>query len=287
MRLFIFGAGYSARAIARDLAGESTWTGGTTRNTDKAGLLRDSGIEPFLFDGKGRTGDIDAALSDVTHLLVSIAPGEDGDPVLTHYADIIRPSKKLSWIGYLSTVGVYGNHDGAWVDETTPCKPVSKRSVWRDKAEQAWLALGAEADIPTGIFRLSGIYGPGRNGLEKLKAGTARRIDKPGQVFNRIHVDDIGQTVARAAVLKASGLFNVTDDEPTAPEAVVAHGAHLLGLDPPPLIPFEDADLSPMGRSFYGENKRVSNARIKDVLGVTLRFPTYREGLGDLVNQIR
>lgn len=279
MHLFVFGMGYSSRAIVRALAQDATWIGGTNRTLDKSEALRSEAIEPFVFDGVEAGTGIDAALEKTTHLLLSIAPGETGDPALALYSEAIRKAPKLEWIGYLSTVGVYGNHDGAWVDETSECRPVSKRSVQRDKAERAWLDFGAEINVPTAVFRLSGIYGPGRNAFENFKKGTARRIDKPGQVFNRIHVEDIGQTVAEAARRCAGGLFNVTDDEPAPPQDVVAFAANLLGVEAPPLIAFEDADLSPMGRSFYGENKRVSNARIKNVLGIDLAFPTYREAL--------
>lgn len=279
MHLFVFGMGYSSRAIARALAQDATWIGGTNRGPDKAEALRAEAIEPFVFDGVGPGAGIEAALARTTHLVVSIAPGEAGDPALALYSEAIRKAPHLEWIGYLSTVGVYGNHDGAWVDETSECRPVSKRSVQRDKAERAWLELGSDLGVPTGIFRLSGIYGPGRNAFENFKKGTARRIDKPGQVFNRIHVDDIGQTVAKAARQRAGGLFNVTDDEPRPPQDVVAFAAELLGVEAPPLIAFENAELSPMGRSFYGENKRVSNAKIKKILNVDLAFPTYREAL--------
>lgn len=279
MHLFVFGMGYSSRAIARQLARDAAWIGGTSRGPDKSAALRADAIEPFVFDGTESGAGIDTALGKTTHLLLSIAPGETGDPALAVYREAIRKAPKLEWIGYLSTVGVYGNHDGAWVDETSECRPVSKRSVQRDKAERAWLEFGCGIGVPTGIFRLSGIYGPGRNAFENFKKGTARRIDKPGQVFNRIHVEDIGQTVAEAARKRAGGIFNVTDDEPCPPQDVVAFAANLLGVEPPPLIAFEDADLSPMGRSFYGENKRVSNAKIKDVLGIDLAFPTYREAL--------
>lgn len=282
MRLFVFGMGYSSHASTKALADQAVWIGGTNRSREKADLLRAHGVEPFVFDGTTPGTGIAEALAKTTHLLLSIAPGEAGDPVLEVYGEVLRQAPNLEWIGYLSTVGVYGNHDGAWVDETSECRPVSKRSVQRDKAEQAWLALGADLQVPTAVFRLAGIYGPGRNAFENFKKGRARRIDKPGQVFNRIHVDDIGQTVAKAALLKADGLFNVTDDEPAPPQDVVAHAAELLGVDAPPLIPFDDADLSPMGRSFYGENKRVSNRKIKQVLGVELAYPTYREAFAVL-----
>ncbi|MEM8814091.1 MAG: SDR family oxidoreductase [Pseudomonadota bacterium] len=283
MRLFVFGMGYSSRAIAEALRNEAEWIAGTTRSSEKADALKSAGFDAILFDGETDAPGIAPAIQRCTHLLISIAPGEAGDPVLNRYGDLIRRQTALSWIGYLSTVGVYGNHDGAWVDEATPTKPVSRRSLQRDGAEKAWLALGDETGIPTALFRLAGIYGPGRNAFENFKKGTARRIDKPGQVFNRIHVADIGQTVAKAARLNAPGIFNVTDNEPAPPQDVVAYAADLLGVEAPPLVPFAEADLSPMGRSFYGENKRVRNERIKTDLGVDLAFPTYREALKALV----
>jgi nucleoside-diphosphate-sugar epimerase len=282
MRLFIFGIGYSARAIARTLAPAAESIAGTTRDPDKAAALRAEGYKAILLDGLAPDDGVTAALASATHLLVSIAPAAEGDPVLEYFADAIRRMPHLQWIGYLSTVGVYGDHAGAWVDETSACRPVSRRSVWRAAAERAWGTLGAERAVPTAIFRLAGIYGPGRNAFENFARGTARRIDKPGQVFNRIHVDDIAAVAAAAAVLRAGGIFNVTDDEPAPPQDVVAHAAALLGVAPPPLVPFAEAALSPMGRSFYGENKRVSNGKIKDMLGVRLQYPTYREGLAAL-----
>jgi nucleoside-diphosphate-sugar epimerase len=193
----------------------------------------------------------------------------------------LADTSNLQWAGYLSTVGVYGDHDGAWVDEETPVDPQSKRSRMRVDAENAWLHRQAVVGFELGIFRLAGIYGPGRSALDKVRDGTARRIIKPGQVFNRIHVDDIGRVVAAAATRGAGGVFNVSDDEPGPPQDVIAHAADLLGVDAPPEVLFEEADLSPMGRSFYGENKRVSNARIKQAFGPML-YPTYREGLAAL-----
>ncbi|WP_292236699.1 SDR family oxidoreductase, partial [Mesorhizobium sp.] len=189
-RFFIFGAGYSGKAFAR--ANESgAPILGTTRSPEKSDGLRHAGIEPLRFDGS-LTGEISDALRQTTHLIVSVAPDEAGDPVLNASGETIRAQMPaLEWIGYLSTVGVYGDHGGAWVDESAECRPVSKRSVMRVAAEQAWLALGREIGKPVAILRLSGIYGPGRNALGNLEEGTARRLVKPGQVFNRIHCDDI------------------------------------------------------------------------------------------------
>jgi nucleoside-diphosphate-sugar epimerase len=282
MRLFVFGFGYSSKAIIEEVRDRFDWIGGTTRSAEKAGALRENGIEPFTFDGETPGDGIADALSTATHVLVSIAPNDAGDPVLNqHGADIAAASPK--WVGYLSTVGVYGNHDGAWVDETTICKPVSKRSVQRVAAEEAWLAFAEQNSVPVQIFRLSGIYGPGRNTFENFKKGRARRLIKPGQVFNRIHVADIAGAVSIAMQSPETRVFNVTDDQPAPPQDVVTYAAELLGVTPPPEVPFETADLTPMARSFYGENKRVSNQRVKDELGYTFRYPDYRIALNTLV----
>jgi nucleoside-diphosphate-sugar epimerase len=242
--------------------------------------LRATGLNVVVFDGHQRSADLDRALATATHLIMSAAPTEAGDPLLAHHD--IAHATKLTWVGYLSTVGVYGNHDGAWVDEETPVDPQSKRSRMRVDAENAWLHRQALIGFELGVFRLAGIYGPGRSALDKVRDGTARRIIKSGQVFNRIRVDDIGRVVAAAATRGAGGVFNVTDDEPGPPQDVIAYAADLLGVDAPPEVRFEQADLSPMGRSFYSENKRVSNAKIKQAFGPML-FPTYREGLAGLL----
>lgn len=282
MRLFVFGVGYSSKAIIEEVRDRFDWIGGTTRSAEKASALRENGIEPFIFDGEAPGDGIADALSTATHVLVSIAPNEAGDPVLNrHGADIAAASPQ--WVGYLSTVGVYGNHDGAWVDETTACKPVSKRSVQRVAAEEAWLSFAERTSVPIQIFRLSGIYGPGRNTFENFKKGRARRLIKPGQVFNRIHVADIAGAVSIAMQSPKTRIFNVTDDQPAPPQDVVTYAAELLGVTPPPEVAFEAADLTPMARSFYGENKRVSNQRVKDELGYTFRYPDYRIALNTLV----
>lgn len=282
MRLFVFGIGYSSKAFIEKVRNRFDWIGGTTRSTEKAEELKASGIDAFLFDGNTVGEGVARALSGATHILISIAPGDAGDPVLNSYADDIAAAKP-QWIGYLSTVGVYGNHDGAWVNEDTPCKPVSKRSVQRVAAENAWLDFSKEHQLPVQIFRLAGIYGPGRNAFENFKKGTARRLIKPGQVFNRIHVADIAGALEAALAQPATRIFNVTDDEPAPPQDVVAYAAGLLGVTPPPEIPFETADLSPIARSFYGENKRVSNARVKSELEYTFKYPNYRVALEALL----
>ncbi|WP_299475297.1 SDR family oxidoreductase [uncultured Roseibium sp.] len=282
MRLFVFGVGFSSKAFIEEVRDQFDWIGGTTRSEEKANHLREAGVEPFLFDGTSKGEGVADALKTATHVLVSIAPNEDGDPVLTWHGEDIAAGTP-SWIGYLSTVGVYGNHDGAWVDEDTACKPVSKRSVQRVAAEDTWLSYAADTGLPVQIFRLSGIYGPGRNTFENFRKGKARRLVKPGQVFNRIHVADIASALKLAMTNPSTRVFNVTDDEPAPPQDVVTHAAELLGVAPPPEIPFESADLTPMARSFYGENKRVSNKRIKDELGFKFRYPNYRIALQDLL----
>lgn len=278
MRLFVFGIGYSSKTFIERVKGRFDWIGGTTRSAEKATALEAEGIHAFVFDGNAPGDGIADALARASHVLVSIGPNECGDPVLNTHADDIAAASP-SWIGYLSTVGVYGNHDGAWVDEETPCKPASKRSVQRVTAENGWLAFADENALPVQIFRLSGIYGPGRNAFENFRKGTARRLIKPGQVFNRIHVDDIAGVLEAAMAQPSTRIYNVTDDEPAPPQDVVAYAAELLGVEPPPEIPFESADLSPMARSFYGENKRVSNRRVKRELDYKFLHPNYRTAL--------
>jgi len=280
MRLLIVGYGYSSKAIHAALGSKLDSLTVTYRTEEKAARLRAEGLGAIVFDGTAPSPELDEALSTATHLIMSAAPSEAGDPLLIHHD--IAAVTKLEWVGYLSTVGVYGNHDGAWVDEETPVDPQSKRSKMRVAAENAWLHRQAVTGFELSIFRLAGIYGAGRSALDKVRDGSARRIIKPGQVFNRIHVDDIGRVVAAAATQRAGGIFNVTDDEPGPPQDVIAHASELLGIEPPRDVAFEDADLSAMGRSFYGENKRVSNAKIKQAFGPML-YPTYREGLAGLL----
>ncbi|KAB0676103.1 SDR family oxidoreductase [Aureimonas leprariae] len=277
-RFFVFGCGYSGAAFAATLA-EGELAGVTTRSAEKAAEFAARGWKPFVFDGTRPGEGIDAALGWTTHLLVSIAPGGDGDPTLRFYRDrIARGMPELRWIGYLSTVGVYGDHGGAWVSEETPVAPRSERSRQRVDAERAWEALGLEAGVPMATLRLSGIYGPGRNAFVNLREGKAKRLLKPGQVFNRIHVADIAGAIRHLADRNLGGVFNVTDDEPAPPQDVVEFAAKLAGIEPPPAAEFSQTELSPMVRSFYEENKRVSNARMKGA-GYTFSFPTYRDAL--------
>lgn len=273
-KIFIFGAGYSGKAFARANAHGAEIVG-TTRSAEKFDALRQAGMQPLLFNGLP-TAEISAALRTTTHLVVSIAPDETGDPALAAMREEKMPA--LRWIGYLSTVGVYGDHGGAWVDESSECRPVSIRSRLRVEAERQWLETGADKALPVAVLRLSGIYGPGRNAFVNLANGTAKRLIKPGQVFNRIHVEDIAGALWHLAERARGGIFNVTDDRPAPPQDVVARAVALMGVAPPPEIPFETAQLSPMARSFYGENKRVSNAAIKRD-GYGFRFPDYSAAL--------
>ena len=277
--LFIFGLGFSALAFARRVRGRFASITGTVRSAAKAERLRSEGFDAIVFDGRQPSAAVTEALAGATHLVQSIAPDAEGDPALTVYGADIAAAKRLGWIGYLSTVGVYGDHGGSWVDEATPPRAVSERSRNRVAAEAAWVALGERMGVPVALLRLAGIYGQGRNSFVNLAEGSARRLVKPGQVFNRIHVEDIAAVIAAAAERRAAGVFNVTDDEPAPPQDVVAFAAALAGYPPLPDIPFETASLSPMARSFYGENKRVSNGRLARDLGVALAYPTYREAL--------
>ena len=272
--LLSFGHGYSARALAALLRPQGWRITGTTRSAEKAEVMRASGVEPLIWPG----ADIALALAEASHVLVSVGPTKMGDPVLTRLGDqIARAAPHLGWVGYLSTTAVYGDHGGAWVDEATPPNPASSRGEWRVAAESAWQSI---PDLPLHIFRLAGIYGPGRGPFAKVRAGTARRILKPGQVFSRIHVDDIAQVLAASMARPDPGaIYNVCDDDPAPPEEVIAFAAELLGLPVPPAIPFEKADMTPLARSFYGENKRVRNDLIKEALGVELLYPDYRRGL--------
>ncbi len=279
MRLMIFGAGFSGLAIAREMHGRAVWAGGSTRSQARFAALEQAGLSPFLFDGETLSDPLRQHLRSVTHLVQSIAPDDSGDPLLRLAGeDLRRLMPDLRWAAYLSTVGVYGDHEGRWVDEETRCRPVSRRSIWRDAAEKCWLRRSEEMDLPITVLRLSGIYGPGRNAFVNLQAGKARRIVKPGQVFNRIHVDDIAGACLHLAAREAAGIWNVSDDLPAPPQDVVLFASQLMGVEPPPEIEFEDADLSPMGRSFYGEVKRVSNEKLK-VSGYTFRYPDYRATL--------
>ena len=276
--LLSFGHGYSARALTRLLLPEGWAVIGTTRSEEKAETLRSEGVDPLVWPG----ADMTDALARATHLLISAGPDEHGDPVLAQMADkIVAKAPDLEWAGYLSTTGVYGDHNGGWVDESAALTPATKRGQLRVEAEAQWQAI---PDLPLHIFRLAGIYGPGRGPFSKVRNGTARRIIKEGQVFSRTHVEDIAQLL-HASINKPhpGAAYNVCDDDPAPPQDVIAYAAKLLGLPIPEAIDFDKAEMSPMARSFYAESKKVSNKRIKEELGVDLIYPNYRAGLQALL----
>ena len=281
--LFCFGLGYSAEALARSLQAEGWRIGGTCREPQRRAALEASGFETHLFDRDRPFTDFRRLLDGATHILLSIPPDAEGDAVADlHGADIARLSK-LRWLGYLSTTGVYGDRQGGWVDEASDLTPSGERGRRRVAAEEAWLDLWRAGGLPVHLFRLAGIYGPGRSALDTVRQGRAQRIDKPGQVFSRIHVADIVQ-VLRASMERPDpgAAYNVCDDDPAPPAEVIDFACRLLGVEPPPLVSYEQAQLSPMARSFYADSKRVDNRRIKGDLGVELRYPNYRAGLTQL-----
>jgi dTDP-4-dehydrorhamnose reductase len=281
--LVCFGFGYCAEHFVGKFGQKFERIVGTVRGTERAAILNayEGGrLRALVFDGNSTTPDLKAAIAAADYALISVPPGEAGDPVLAACGDALAHGRLRS-IVYLSTIGVYGDCDGQWVDEQTPAKPGSARSRTRLAAELAWQEFGARSGIAVAILRLAGIYGPGQNALIQIARGKARRIVKPGQIFNRIHVSDIAQAIDAAFTRKACGIFNVADDEPSPPSDPIVFAAKLLGIDPPPEISFADASpsMSPMALSFWQECRRVRNDKLKNELGVTLRFPTYREGL--------
>lgn len=278
--LLSFGHGYSARALTPLLQAQGFSITGTTRSADKMAALTSTGIKPVIWPGT----DVKSELSQATHVLISASPSADGDPVFNEFhAELTAHASSLEWVGYLSTTGVYGDTGGDWVDETSPLNPATKRGQLRVAAEAQWQSI---AGLPLHIFRLAGIYGPGRGPFAKVRAGTARRIIKKGQVFSRIHVEDIAQVLAASIARPNPGaIYNLCDDDPAPPQDVIAHAAHLLGVALPPEVDFETAEMTPMARSFYAESKRVRNDRIKSELGVTLRYPDYRSGLNALLEK--
>lgn len=278
--LLSFGHGYSAQALTRMLP-DGWQVTGTTRSSEKAATLRADAVTPVIWPGS----DLQEHLGKATHLLISAGPSEQGDPVLAELrGQIAEIAPRLDWVGYLSTTGVYGDHAGGWVDEATPLSPSTKRGQMRVDAEAAWQELAAETGMKLHIFRLAGIYGPGRGPFAKVRAGTARRIIKEGQVFSRIHVEDIAQVLlASINAPRAGAIYNLCDNDPAPPEDVIAYAAELLGLPVPEAVPFETADMTPMARSFYAESKKVRNDLILNELGVTLRYPDYRTGLQALL----
>ena len=282
MKLLIFGYGYTARTLVAEMNAAPGETRVTTRSADKAARLQAEGLTARVFPGTDMTEDLHWA----THVLITAGPEDGHDPVLAHARDAIAAAAHgLVWVGYLSTTGVYGDHSGGWVDEETPLTPSTARGRARVAAEGEWQALYHAHGLPLHIFRLAGIYGPGRGPFAKVREGTARRIVKPGQVFSRIHVEDIAQVlIASMAHPQAGAVYNLCDDDPAPPQDVIAHAAELLGLPVPPEVPHDEAELSPMARSFYAESKRVDNRRMKEELGIRLRYPDYRAGLAALLS---
>ena len=285
MKAFFFGLGFSSLASARAMRQRDPGVtiAGTVRSQAKANLLADCALQALLFDGKASSPDVAEALADTTHLIQSIAPDENGDLVLRQFRDELGSARKLEWLCYYSTVGVYGDFGGEWIDETAPLVPRNMRSDRRVIAEQQWRDFASERGLPLTILRLAGIYGPGRSTFDKLRAGTARRVVKPGQVFNRIHVEDIARVTALAAEARLEGTFNLSDDEPAPPQDVIEHAARMIGMPVPPDLPYETAEMTQMQRSFYRDNKRVSNRAIKRALGIELLYPDYRAGLAQIL----
>ncbi|WJH41989.1 SDR family oxidoreductase [Aliirhizobium terrae] len=282
MTVMIFGCGYSGKAIAKAFAAEGFSVAGTVRSPESAEALAALDIRPFIFDGSGFGSELEAALREVTHLVQSIPPGKDHDPLLKLVSRRLKSlCPKLQWIGYLSTVGVYGDHGGGWVTEETPGSPILGRSIERVDTEEAWAEQGRAAGVPVAALRLSGIYGPGRNAFVNLDRGTARRIIKRDQVFNRIRVEDIGAATLFLAQRQLAGIYNVTDDEPCPPQDVIVEAARLMGVEPPPELDFDTAEMTLMARSFYGANKRVSNEKMR-ALGFAFAFPNYRKSLAQM-----
>ena len=289
--LICFGLGYSAEHYVEEFGREKfDRIVGTVRSPERAAALNahPSGwVNALIFDGITATPDLRSAIAEAEAALVSVPPDDNGDPVLRACGDVLARAQRLRAIVYLSTIGVYGDRGGAWVDEATPPQPGAARSRERLAAEQAWLDFGALQNIAVAILRLAGIYGPGQNALVQIASGKARRIVKPSQVFNRIHVGDIAQAIDAAFACQASGIFNVSDDEPTPPADPIVFAAQLMGVEPPAEIPFEQAaaSMSPMALSFWQECRRVRNDKLKRQLGVSLRYPTYREGLRALFEE--
>jgi nucleoside-diphosphate-sugar epimerase len=289
--LICFGLGYSVEHFVEEF-GQKKFDRivGTVRGAERAAALNahPSGrLKALVFDGSAATPDLQSAIAEADAALVSIPPDENGDPVLRTCSNVLAHAQRLGAIVYLSTIGVYGDRGGAWVDEATPPQLGAARSRERLAAEQAWLDFGARHNVAVAILRLAGIYGPGQNALMQIARGTARRIVKPGQVFNRIHVGDIAQAIDAAFARRASGIFNVADDAPTPPADPIVFAAQLMGVAAPPEIPFEQAapSMSPMALSFWQECRRVRNDKLKRELGVSLRYPTYREGLRALFDE--
>jgi nucleoside-diphosphate-sugar epimerase len=281
--LLCLGLGYTARALA---ARHGARTVGTMQSI--APQREGSSIARIAFGAATPLGELERALEQTTHVLVSIPPGDSAAPaadvVLARLAPALASAHHIVWLGYLSTTGVYGDRAGAWVDETSERRPGNPRSARRAAAEDEWMALWRDRGVPVHVFRLAGIYGPGRSAIDQLRAGTAKRIDKPGQIFSRIHVEDIASVLeASIAHPRPGAIYNVADDAPAPAHEVVAHAAALLGMPAPPIEAYDPERLSPMAREFYAETRRVRNERIKRELGVALRYPDYKAGLAAIL----
>lgn len=283
-RLFCFGLGFSALTLADRLLAKGWTVGGTVRSAAKRAELEGRGISAHRFERGHALPDARRLLAEADHILSSVPPDEAGDPVLDEHGADLADLETARWVGYLSTTGVYGDRAGGWVDEASELRPSGERGRRRVAAEAAWLRLRRERELPVHVFRLAGIYGPGRNVIEQLRAGTARRVHRPGQVFSRIHVEDVATVLETSMARPDPGaIYNLCDDDPASPSEVVAHAAALIGVTPPPEQRLEEAALSPMARSFWDDNKRVRNERIKRDLGIRLRYPSYREGLAAIL----
>lgn len=279
-KLFCFGYGYTASFLADRLKPFGWKIAGTTTDPEKKKFMKQAGISALLYDHNHTVNDPHETFRDVTHVLLSIPPAAEGDPVVDVHGLDLAKMPNIEWVGYLSTTAVYGNQDGNWVDENTTPEPTSRRGSLRLRAEQQWQFLHMHDGLPLHIFRLSGIYGPGRSAIDSVRAGTATRIDKPGHVFNRIHVADIAQAlIASMNTPKPGAIYNLSDDLPSSSNDVVTLACGLVGIDPPPLVQFNQTEMAPIVRSFYKDNKRVKNDRIKVELGVELLYPDYRTGL--------
>ncbi len=284
-RLFCFGLGFSAQALAKRLVPQGWDVSGTVRGEQDE--IKAESISVCPFDGSHPTAEISEAISRATHLLITIPPQPSGDVVLENFGKEISKARHLQWIGYISSTGVYGDAKGEWVDESSPLLASTDRNLRRIEVESAWLKVGQDQGPPVMIFRCVGIYGPGRNLLVSVRQGRARRIDKPGLVFSRIHSEDLAQTLEASMKKPRSGeIYNVSDDCPSPPAEAVEYACSLLDVEPPPLVPYEKADLSPTARGFYITNKRISNKKIKQELGVKLQYPDYRLGLSALLKEL-
>ena len=279
--LFCFGYGYSCDWLGHALQMQNGWAlAGTTRDNEKRRHMKEHGIRAFLFDYDQPLEDPLLFLRGTTHLLISTPPDDECDPTFRMHAEDILRLESLQWVGYLSSTAVYGDREGGWVAEDSELRPNSKRGSRRMRAEEQWLSLRRDFDLPVHIFRLAGIYGPGRSAIDSVRAGVARRINKPGHAFSRIHVEDIVQTIIASMEKPHPGQsYNLADDRAAPSHEVIEYACKLLGLTPPPLIPYDEADLAPITRSFYADNKRIKNERIKTELGVQLKYPTFEEGL--------